>query len=388
MDIIKIFLLNEIDIKTDVKSYIKTILKKFQLIISCGSHHTMILDNNELYIAGGNHFGQLGSTDKYIKGFIENNFFKTDKIYSILCKGDYTLILTNKGLYGMGNHEEGQFGLGYIVHDDNTYNTPQKIDFFNNMEIISVSCGFYYTFVLTKNNGIYCMGMNSKGQLGLGDDNNRYNPTKINFFNLKTIKIISCGRVHTMILTDDGLYAMGSNHYGQLGKNTNKKNKYEPIKIDYFIDMEIIFIICHECFTLINTKNDGLYCMCENATGQSSNELYITKMVFFNNMKIISISCGLGQTLILTNQGLYGFGLNIYGEIGQKLVYNHIIHPIEIDFFKGINIISVSCGDNFTIVLTSEGLYGFGNNTNGQLGLNYKNKNEPFKLKFKPLLVF
>ncbi|MGO0807121.1 hypothetical protein ACTPEF_24380, partial [Clostridioides difficile] len=41
-------------------------------------------------------------------------------------------------------------------------------------------CGYDFTFVLKNDGTLYSAGLNSSGQLGLGDTNNRVTFTKVN----------------------------------------------------------------------------------------------------------------------------------------------------------------------------------------------------------------
>lgn len=52
------------------------------------------------------------------------------------------------------------------------------------MSILSVACGSFHTMVHTSE-GIYAFGSNDDGQLGLGDNLNRYTPTMINNYDFK-----------------------------------------------------------------------------------------------------------------------------------------------------------------------------------------------------------
>ena len=72
------------------------------------------------------------------------------------------------------------------------------------------------------------MGNNSFGQLGLGDKQNRLIPTLLllpNNIGPKLVscrsvscRSVSCGFKYTMIIdTDDNIWVMGSNEYGELG---------------------------------------------------------------------------------------------------------------------------------------------------------------------------
>ena len=55
--------------------------------------------------------------------------------------------------------------------------TPTEINFQHSIR--QVSCGVFYTLILTKDGRVYGMGNNKYGQLGIGTKNNEYEPTLI-----------------------------------------------------------------------------------------------------------------------------------------------------------------------------------------------------------------
>src|SRR5580693_6117107 len=73
-------------------------------------------------------------------------------------------------------------------------------------------------------------------------------------------------------------------------------------------------------------------------------------------------------SIILTEDGLYSFGNNENGELGLGNNTDQNI-PHKITQFNSDTIVSIACGGNHTLVLTKDGLYSFGNNNYGQLGL-------------------
>src|SRR5580693_3883370 len=138
------------------------------------------------------------------------------QINSFSSIASHSFIITEDGLYSFGYNDYGQLGLGNNTHQ----NIPQKITQFNSSNIVSIACGDYHSFVLTKD-GLYSFGNNNFGQLGLGNNTNQNIPQKITQFNSDTIVSIACGVDYSLILTKDGLYSFGFNKYGQLGLGNN-----------------------------------------------------------------------------------------------------------------------------------------------------------------------
>ena len=89
-----------------------------------------------------------------------------------------------------------------------------------------IVCGGFHSFILKESGELFAFGYNDYGQLGLGDNNNRNEPTLLMID--KQIRQVVCGWAHhTFILKESGeLIAFGNNYCGQLGLGDNKsRNK-------------------------------------------------------------------------------------------------------------------------------------------------------------------
>jgi alpha-tubulin suppressor-like RCC1 family protein len=158
----------------------------------------------------------LGVSNSEIK-YSSNWNFIYNNIKDISCGQHHTLIVdNNNNTYSFGLNNFGQLGL---IHFDNIY-TPTKI---SNFKIKSISTGETFSIVLTNSNQLFSFGSNSFGELGLGGNsfgslglynfNNISIPTEIdNNFTKFQIKKISCGYYHTLILDEGGdVYSFGRN---------------------------------------------------------------------------------------------------------------------------------------------------------------------------------
>ena len=75
---------------------------------------------------------------------------------------------------------------------------------------------------------VYGWGYNGNGQLGIGNNVNQPNPSRVGSLTNVIITQVVCGYAHTLALSDEGMmYAWGANSYGQLGTG-NKANMVSP----------------------------------------------------------------------------------------------------------------------------------------------------------------
>jgi len=119
-------------------------------------------------------------------------------------------------LYTWGHGDVGQLGLGTALHS--IY--PAVVEALVGVEIVAVAAGEFHAAAVSANGEVFTWGMNSYGQLGHGDRQNRNTPTKVQTLADAAVKIaqVSCGRSHTIAVSDYGeVFTWGSNEFGQLG---------------------------------------------------------------------------------------------------------------------------------------------------------------------------
>ena len=92
---------------------------------------------------------------------------------------------------------------------------------------------------------------------------------------------------------------------------------------------------------------------------------------FLTGKQIKNLSFGSKHWIVLTSSGqCYIWGDNTFGQLGAKEV-KESFEPQLFEAIKHLNVVKASCGDNHTLVLTSDGLlYGWGHNKFGQLADN------------------
>ncbi|XP_053669544.1 uncharacterized protein LOC128719926 [Anopheles marshallii] len=140
-------------------------------------------------------------------------------VLAVQCGRLHTLFLTSNGLYAMGANNLGQLGIG--KHVINALQ-PMLVNTLDGKGITHFAAGQYHNAVVA-NGLLYTWGWGVFGQLGHGTVNDCNKPKIVDFFRNKKILQIALGHAHTMVLcrgqqeTHSSLYVFGSNHYGQLG---------------------------------------------------------------------------------------------------------------------------------------------------------------------------
>lgn len=292
--------------------------------------------------------------------------FNGKKAHQIISGYKQSFVICDDGLYQLGVK---------IFYDSNMVTSRAgpmivKIPMFADKKVQKVVSGGEYTLVLCSD-GLYGMGSNIAGQLGLEGDMKRTAFTKIDKFKGKKIHDLAVGHAHSLILCDDGLYGMGANHQKQLGLKCNE-GQFIPVKIPGFKGKKIRQLIATHSQSLVLCE-DGLYGMGLNDHNQLQEGAAriirkATKIHKFNDKQIIKVVAGFDHTLVLCNDGIYVMGSNSCGQLGLgdiKTQRSPIKHPA----FNDKRIIQVIAGEYSTFIVCSDGIYAMGLNNHGNLGL-------------------
>ena len=176
--------------------------------VSCGGYHTIVMDENcQLYGFGKGIFGQCGygtpedaSIPKKIIFNDDNINNNISKIMDIKCGGEHSMFLSNNGkVYTCGHGYYGQLGLG----NNKNVKSPILVHSLSNKNVIEIASGWSHSLVLTDEGNVYCAGCGKFGELGLGENKNRYNYTWIRKLGNMNVKHIFAGGHHSWCLIDD-----------------------------------------------------------------------------------------------------------------------------------------------------------------------------------------
>jgi len=165
---------------------------------------------------------------------------------------------------------------------------------------------------------------------------------------------VFAGMDHTLAIKADGtLWAWGRNQYGQLGDGTTQ-DRHAPVHI---MD-DVVSASAGSSFlsrSLAVTSDGSLY-----VWGQGYGA---TPVSIGGN--VASVSHGGGHVMIVGQDGtLWGWGNNTSGQLGDGTT---IYRPDPVFIMDDVQ--SVSAGFNYTMAVRTDGrLYAWGNNTSGQLG--------------------
>ncbi len=278
--------------------------------------------DGDLYCWGKNTYGRLGlgdTLDRNSPTLVAQNL-STRNIEEISTRYEHTCVIATGEVLCWGYNYYGQLGVG----DDTARYVPTIVGGVISNEVAAhLSVGMWHSCVVTAEDRVYCWGRGSSGQLGLGDTTS-YNAPQLVGSELtgKDVSSISSGNNHTCAIADNELYCWGDNSSGQLGLG-DISQRNSPTKVQ----------------------------------GSMAGRL------------VQQVSSGDNHTCAVSEGQLFCWGRGGLGQLGTGNTSNQQ-QPVLIQAaLQGARVYSVSSSGEHTCALTSAGLYCWGNNSVGQLGL-------------------
>jgi len=177
--------------------------------VFCGSYSTFaVAQDGPVYAWGLNNYGQLGTGDLetlYAPVKVESLTSlnsDSDKCVSIASGQHHTIVLDSAGkVYAMGRAEYGRLGLG---DDAKETSTPVQVTALDGYPIQMIACGEAVSLAVTNKGDLFSWGFGSCLQLGTGEDEDEFLPTKVEGKNLQSelheVLEVSAGGQHTAML--------------------------------------------------------------------------------------------------------------------------------------------------------------------------------------------
>ncbi|KAJ5069403.1 btk-binding protein-related [Anaeramoeba ignava] len=245
--------------------------------------------------------------------------------------------------------EGNVFAKGYDINSKNPnqfINISSLIEDTNDRIIQDFICSAHSIYLLTSNQNVYGIGSNYYGQLGF--NSKKIKETEKPILMMKNVSKIFSGNTSNFLFllnSNQELFTSGSNLYGQLGLRKSRKEKIQKLtKIQNIPKGKIIDIQTGNFHSIMlieieNLKRKLYSCGYSKYNGLDTKKntyefTEIKSSLFENDDYILEIAVGGYHTLILTsNSILIGFGSNSHGELGIGDIINQKI-PIQIKLPK------------------------------------------------------
>lgn len=251
---------------------------------------------------------------------------------------DFVLLLSASGdVYALGSGSFGQLGLGKGVSN---VSEPVEIRTLRGCKIVQIAAKEFHWLAVDASGRVWGCGMNSSGQLGLGEVVRVHTPVWVSSLWPHAVCKVDTGDSHTIVLTVLGeILAFGGNKSGQCGQAL------------YRVQVKSVFPVRVPCPT-----GDG---------GNGKRKRYDDsddEVFWFED-----VACGAEHTVALRNDGrLVCWGKGEHGQLGTRS--GRTMH--EPTIIGGRNtFFSVDAGDRHSAAVDNDGhMWLWGDGSMGQIG--------------------
>lgn len=179
--------------------------------------------------------------------------------------------------------------------------------------ITQMACGIDHVLALSSNGDLFSFGLNSRGQLGLGDILPQTQPTLIKALaGIKTLSI-ACGHWHNLALSEFGdVYSWGWNEHAQLGHSTGTPVVAIPTLIELppedQDDVNFTSIGCGERHSVAVSEGGSVYAWgwskygqlgAHRSSGPSEDVIRRPEVMLDLKMRAVGVYCGHWNTLLV-----------------------------------------------------------------------------------------
>jgi alpha-tubulin suppressor-like RCC1 family protein len=221
---------------------------------------------------------------------------------------------------------------------------------------------------------VWGWGINDDFALGTGSlSSDSLSPVKVKLPKGTTVTSVRSGCDFSVAQTKTGLLAWGDNTFGQLGDATRKTRK-TPVHVKLPKGTTVTAVRAGCDHTIALTKSGTVIAWGRGGNDQlgnggNKNSGQPVQVKLPKGTKVKTISAGCQHSLALTSSGkVYAWGENAKGQLGDGTTKPRK-NPVLVKLPSGTIATGVSAGCYFSFALTSQGLFGWGDDTFGQLGL-------------------
>lgn len=241
---------------------------------------------------------------------------------------------------------------------------------------VDVHCGFHHTALLTETGQVFTWGAGSKGQLGHENvSDSLWVPRLV--FGLSgnslssgdRVTKVACGANHTLAFTASGLlFAFGSNARGQLGLG-DRDDRFEPRQVILGEQIRLEMATSTQMSSSLGNQTQSPYTTTTTTTTTTTSPSSSSPVG-----TLVDISAGFWHSVIVTDRGVWIAGANsaqdanaagLHSDTGDLLSFAPVPNiPLDESY------VMARCGFAHTALLTKRGrVYTFGSNEHGQLGI-------------------
>lgn len=359
--------------------------------ISAGNYHNLVLAGDGTVWGWGKcSASQLDAVETTCPGVSGQTFpqrLNITKAAAVSAGTDFSAIVKADGtVWTSGVNDNNQLG-----HTGAGAGSPlAQVDVLTGTR--TVSAGENHTLALKNDGTVWAWGYGYSGQLGdsvvyaaiatPGSPSGSQTPVQATFPGGTTITAIAAGDSHSLALAGGEVYSWGADAYSQLGQGTTNQSVSTPQKITGLSNVTAIGTGKEYSFAVgIYSTVSGTYAWGSNndfQLGTSTGDKAVPTAVSVLSTTVNRIDGGFQHSLALVDTTVYAWGdndntdgsesWNNSGALGKA---NTTDLTVPTTTFATFSATDVSAGDNYSLVLLSDGrIYSSGVNNYSQLGTN------------------
>jgi alpha-tubulin suppressor-like RCC1 family protein len=370
--------------------------KTVKLVAAGATHSVAVTDDNLIFTWGLNTEGQLGTNDlepRLLPTAVNDlNGVLTGKvIVEVAVARGFTMVRTQDDLlFGWGMNIYGQLGTG-STSLRSLVPVATLMGGMAGKTLKRIVCSGWHTLALTAEGNVFAWGYNGYGETGAAGYSGA-NPTPLLVAGVGTasarpVQDISGGFYHSVALLQDGtVYGWGLNSSGQLAVGPNQysyTNVPQAALTSGVLAGKTVNAIASGDYHVLVLASDGrLYAWGSNGSNELGNGGTTTAlspvavtMTAFGGKTISKIYSGGGHNYaVASDNSVFGWGLNTNGQLGNNSLVN-LSAPTPITFAGGLagkTVLptSYSLGVAHTLAFDDTGkVIAWGQNIDGRLGI-------------------
>ncbi|KAK9824201.1 hypothetical protein WJX72_008492 [[Myrmecia] bisecta] len=342
--------------------------------VGCGSSHSVALLSCDAVVSWGRgEDGQLGHGDADERLSAEAvHALQNAGATAVVCGAEYSVAICGKNneVYSWGWGDFGRLGHG----DCNDIFIPQPIAALSGLSVVRVACGDTHTLAVTDTGDLYSFGRNQNGQLGLGNTQDSLGPQLVQALKGDPATSIACGAEHTLVATASGeVYSWGWGRYGNLGDG-ERQDRWLPTRVTALSGHNIVTVCCGWRHSVALDNGGAIYTFGWSKYGQLghgnfSDEALPKRVESLRDRQIRIVAGGWRHTVAADHNGqLHSWGWNKFGQLGIQSTVDAAT-PVMVADLASEDVVQLACGWRHTIAVTRAGqVYSWGRGVNGQLG--------------------
>lgn len=336
---------------------------------ACGSLHTLaIAETGDLWAWGAGDDAQLGlglRRPHCLPAPVSREAFCGASVLIVSAGCQHSAACTVDGeLWTWGDGANGRLGHG----DTRAQLFPTKlhIEAFGGSLVQMVACGAEHVLAISECGGLWAFGCGHDGQLGLGDTDDRFVPSKCDLGT--SAAFVAAGEAHSVAVSASGaVFSWGRGSWGKLGHG-DCNARLVPTEIDCDFGEEVVVVACGRDHTVAVTVGGCLLSWGRGSFGQlglgNCNDTATPTLVGREDTfgsGVLMVACGTFHTLAVTQEGdLFSWGLGAKGRLGHGDDSDKHV-PVRVGFHDEIAVTSVAAGDEYSVAVTADGiLFTFG----------------------------